>query len=274
MLGIGSKKTFRQTANKIFEKNTKYHTYDIAKSSQIHNGYTNVSYYFRTEDGKAFQVRIGNDNNFINRENEKKFLDLVHNSDYIYLNTKNGDAIKKWIIGIHPNKKTAIKLSFIKKLNKKIDKLHAMKLSEDILKHDYNCFLDKSILDERIKQKYLSLIDKYKNEPLVMSHNDLNPDNMLILEDNSIYFIDYEWARLNHPLWDICNYMREVSLPIWKMCVFGFLNRVKWSKLKDHVFICTCYAYQWTFYMEQTDKIKKYRQHLLKQMTDYYKKFY
>ncbi|MDE7434084.1 MAG: phosphotransferase [Mycoplasmoidaceae bacterium] len=81
---------------------------------------------------------------------------------------------------------------FINKIYNKIQKLHAKPVNEKVLKHDFFSFLEKTPLTKEIKEKYLSLLVQYKDEPLVMSHNDLNPDNILLLPNTFVYFIDFE----------------------------------------------------------------------------------
>lgn len=271
MLGF-NKKSNKEKANKIFEKNTEYHTYDIAKCSLIHDGFTNISYRYELEDGNEYQIRIGNDQNFINRKNEKLFLDSIGNKDYVSLNVKNGDAVKKWIVGNNPDAKTARKISFLNKLNKAIEQLHKNKINKEILNQNFEEFLEKSSLEQNIKDKYLSLLNTFNNDKLVMSHNDINPSNMLIIQDKEIYFIDYEWARINYYWWDITNYIREVKLPMWKIYIFCLLNKISFKQMKQHLFVCTCYAYQWTFYMQQTNKIIAYQKEVKKLMEYYFKK--
>lgn len=271
MLGFG-KKSNKEKANKIFTKSTGYHTYDIAKCSLIHDGFTNISYRYKLENGNEYQIRIGNDQEFINRKNEKLFLDSIGNKDYISLDTKNGNAVKKWIIGKNPDEKTSGKISFLNKLNKAIEKLHTNKLNKQILYQDFGEFFEKSSLEPEIKNKYLSLLETFRKDKLVMSHNDINPANTLIIGNNEIYFIDYEWARINYYWWDITNYIREVNLPLWKTYIFCLLNNISFKQMKQRLFVCTCFAYQWTFYMQQTDKIVNYQKKVKKLMEYYFKK--
>ncbi|HDR1123081.1 TPA: phosphotransferase, partial [Pasteurella multocida] len=46
---------------------------------------------------------------------------------------------------------------------------------------------------------------------LVPCHNDLVPENILI-KDNRIYFIDWEYSGMNHPLFDIAAFFLESKL--------------------------------------------------------------
>jgi hypothetical protein len=84
---------FKSKAINLFTKYTKYKKHDIIKIIPVHNGYTNISFKFITNDKKAYQVRISNTRN-VNRINEKNILDLVKFPYFIYFNTRTGDAIK------------------------------------------------------------------------------------------------------------------------------------------------------------------------------------
>jgi thiamine kinase-like enzyme len=61
------------------------------------------------------------------------------------------------------------------------------------------------------KIQLLSEIDiKHLNQlPLVPSHNDLNPDNLILDHSNRLWFIDWEFSAMANPCWDlaiICHY--------------------------------------------------------------------
>jgi thiamine kinase-like enzyme len=48
--------------------------------------------------------------------------------------------------------------------------------------------------------------------PLVPCHNDTLPDNFIKSGDNRLYLIDWEYAGLNDPVWDLAAYSLESSL--------------------------------------------------------------
>ena len=51
------------------------------------------------------------------------------------------------------------------------------------------------------------VIKSLEGQPLVFSHNDLLPGNVLIRKDNNKYvFIDYEYSSYNYDFYDIANY--------------------------------------------------------------------
>jgi thiamine kinase-like enzyme len=120
------------------------------------------------------------------------------------------------------------------------------------------------------KQAYLQLIENYKDLPLVLSHNDLSADNLIYTNQHQVIFIDYEWSRLNNVYWDVANFIREVNLPIVAIKYLCKALKINLQSLLVFVYLCTNYAYQWTFNMLQTKKIKLYRQQIFKKLEHYY----
>jgi thiamine kinase-like enzyme len=140
------------------------------------------------------------------------------------------------------------------------------------LKHDYFDCIDKAKLPTKHKETYVRLIKEYLKMPLVLSHNDLSADNLIYTSNNKVIFIDYEWARLNNEYWDIANFIREVDLPLPQiklLCKLMKITNIK--KLLTFVYLTANYAYQWTFNMPLTNKIKAYRIISFKRMERYYR---
>jgi thiamine kinase-like enzyme len=190
----------------------------------------------------------------------------------LYFNTKTGDAIKKWIIGVNPTYKQVCSSMFLKAFAKSLITLHNINTkTHKILKHDYlDCF-KRSKLPSRHRDKYLSLIKQYQNIPMVLSHNDLSADNLIYTPNHQVIFIDYEWSRLNNAYWDVANFIREVGLPLNKIKeLYSYLKLEDIKTLLNFVYLSTNYAYQWTFNMPMNPKIKKYRSIVLKKMEHYF----
>jgi hypothetical protein len=67
---------------------------DIKKLNQIHDGYTNISYFLQLKNNKKYHVRIGN-NSITNRVNEYAFIKAYKQEHlYKFFNIKNGDYIR------------------------------------------------------------------------------------------------------------------------------------------------------------------------------------
>lgn len=268
----------KQTVINLFVNNTNYSKNDIISVQEIHCGFTNLSFKFCVREKQPqlssyYQVRLSCDNKIVNRSNEYNVLQLIKDKNYIYYD-KNGNAIKKWIDGVNPNLFWLNKKSFLFNLVNEITKFHSYSLKQDnIMKHDYFMFLDKTNFFNPIDQElFLELISKYKNLKTVLSHNDLNPKNMIYKKDKSISLIDFEWTRVNNQYWDIANFYRETNLSYkWLVYMTKLYKNLDMNIMKDFVYISTNYAYQWTFGMSETKKILKYRKKLIKKLNRFRK---
>lgn len=257
----------------LFITHTDYQKENIKSITQIHHGFTNLSFMFVTNDNKKYQVRIGGSNDVVNRKNEYAILTTIQDKNYLYID-ENGNAIKKWIEGNPPkfvfNKKTKLKL-----LVDQIVKLHSIKFNNpNLIKHDYLFFFDKTKYEKEIDRSlYLKLIDKYQDLELILSHNDLNPMNMIYDSKNKqMHLIDYEWGRINNRYWDIANFYRETNLSLkWLKYMVDCYKGLDFKTMCDFVYISTNFAYQWTFGMQQTDKILNYRQKVLNRLEKFRK---
>lgn len=241
----------------FLEKCPKFEKKDILKISKIHSGYTNFSYKLVTRNNEMFQVRFSKSNDLVDRENEQKVINLTHfNKYFLYLDEK-GNAIKQWIIGDIYDQKN-IDEKFIDLLLQEIDLLHKTKYDNEILKHDYENVLN----NHKIAKKYLNMYEKclniLNNEKWVLSHNDLNLENMLFC-NHKLIFIDYEWARINHPLWDIINFVRETKLSESLINLIISKLKIDFLTFNKMLYICLCFAHDWALSNKQTFKIFIYR---------------
>ncbi len=259
----------------FFINNTKYEESDIKFLKKVHKGFTNESFFLFTKDKKKWQVRFTGLNDVVKRENENEVLKIIENNNYIYYDN-DGNSIREWIEGknlsLFFNKKTKLKL-----LCEEINKLHSIEFSKckNIILNDYLIYMDKTKnLQKEIKEKYIYLINKYKDLEKVISHNDLSPAN-IIYKNKKIIFIDYEWARINDNYFDIANFIRESNLSLkWLYFFSNNLDNVKYDILKEYIFIVTCFAYQWTFIANEDSKLLKYRKKCFKKMNSLYKKIF
>lgn len=68
---------------------------NIIKIKKIHQGFTNMSFYVETKNKKAYQLRLGQNNEIVDRNNEFLVLKALNLKSFLYYNKDNGDAIKK-----------------------------------------------------------------------------------------------------------------------------------------------------------------------------------
>lgn len=257
----------------LFLKQTKYTKSDIKEFNPIHKGFTNISYFVTTNDNKSYQVRLGNAVEIIDRNNELLFLKYGIENQFLYFNNKNGNAIKKWIPGHNPTNQEINSDAFLKAFAATLKKLHSAPISKNMIKHEYELYLNQAKLSKKHLVKYTSLLIKYKDMKFVLSHNDLNADNLLF-DGKKVTFIDFEWARINFDYWDCANFIRECKLPDRSIKKLAKYCNLDYNILMDWIYLCTNFAYQWTFGMPLTWKIFKYRIACYKLMNYYYKKLY
>lgn len=269
---MNSKK--RERAKILFFQYSNYSENDILKIKEIHHGYTNLSFLFVTKDKKKFQIRLGQNNEIVNRDNEINIINLLPYNYYLYMD-KKGNAIKEWLEGINPkfifNKKRIIKL-----LSDEIIKLHKINIKDaKLIKHDYFEYYKQSFEKSfpQYCKKYKEILNKHKNLKQVLSHNDINPMNFLYnRKDKKIILIDFEWARINNEYFDVANFFRETNLSCkWLEFMCNKMS-LDYEIMKEFVFVSTFFAYQWTYAIAETKKSLAYRDQVLKKTKKFYEK--
>lgn len=129
----------------------------------------------------------------------------------------DGTKITKFIKNAQDLSKVELTDELLINIAKKLRELHNFKFkaSKDF---DPISRLHYYLESNRNPQKKLNryIIDKihkyYNNCDLIMCHNDLVPGNILIFNDNSIKFIDFEYAQNNHPFFDVISFLSENNI--------------------------------------------------------------
>lgn len=268
----------------LFLKNTKYQKDQIINCEPISLGFSNKSFCLTTFDQKKFQVRFGMNNDIISRKNEFAVLKIMQDKSYIYYDQTNGNSIRKWFSGYNPELKD-IDETFLKKLIQLVEKLHHVDLNhvliQDIIPQDNFCFIKKfekkinTYVNRIYIDKYLELIQKYKNLSNCLSHNDLSLLNLIFNPKNyDLKLIDFEWSRLNNAYWDYANFIRESRLNFELSQRLAKLAKLDWLILRDHIYICTCFAVQWALSMPKDKNVYQYFLKTYDLLKDYFKTFY
>ncbi len=244
----------------------------ISSIKEIHNGYTNISFDVVYENKQRYQVRIPHCGDLINREAEYQVLKLVHDINYVYFDPKSGVAIKQWINGKTPKFGWNRGYKYLNVLFNKINELHKLqpknkKFFNKTSFDQYNENLYRLRFD--YQQKYLRLMDTYKEDKYVISHTDINPDNMIVNKRGSIFLIDYEWVAIAPEYWDYANFIRESRINYNRVEWGKYIENFDLDKLKNYIFLTSVYAYLWTWAMPQTRKILRYRRRTLRQIRWY-----
>jgi thiamine kinase-like enzyme/choline kinase/predicted transcriptional regulator len=196
-------------------------------------GMTNKNYKISVAGGKEYVLRIpgaGTDqmiDRHLEKENAMLAGELGINAKTLYFDEKNGVKISEMI----PDAETLTPKMARREEN--------MRLVANLLKklHTSKAPMKNKFDIGQVKTKYERLVDevnggyfypnfrKLKEEvlkiklmfdamrvPLVPCHNDTLPDNFIKSGDNRLYLIDWEYAGLNDPVWDLAAYSLESSL--------------------------------------------------------------
>jgi len=264
-------KDAKQIALNLLKK--KFPDKKIKTMKPLHAGYTNFSYFVILSDNSHWQVRIPHDNNIINRKTEAGVLKLIGNKEFEYFDDKTGIAIKKWTTARTPGYFTVRNKEFNEKLLRQIKDIHAVKVPSKLpiksLNFDtYNENLYR--LRFIYQKKFLCILDRHRDDKLVLNHTDINPKNILYTKDKRVVLIDFEWAALANDYWDYANYVRESGINYRNIEWEKYINNFELKKFQEVLYVSCVYAYLWTYAMPQTPKIIAYRKRTYKQIKKYY----
>lgn len=252
---------------------------DILHTNFLANGYTNKSFKIKTIKG-TYIVRLGSSDKLLHRNNEYYVYQIIKNKKYcdlIYFDIKTGNQIRKWIDGILPNHQVMHSYHFYDLLIKEIKYFHNIKKSK--LKNiEINNFFEYDNLipnkDKKYKDLAHQLINYYQHNKATFSHNDLTPWNMIYnKQTDSLFFIDYEWSRMNYEYFDLANFIREAKIHNTKYEQYFINNFDKSFTHKDitrFIFISCYYSYAWSFSMKPYKNIVAYRNKVYKIMLNIY----
>ncbi len=177
---------------------------------------------------------------FIHEKEIYETIEQLNCSDkVIYYNVENGNKIAKYIHGTRCYYQTPTdeQIIYVAKLIKKIQKsnikvsfeydaMNKINLYKSILPPEV--FVDKNY-EGKVFKEYLKIYEKYD---LVLSHNDLVKGNLLF-KFNGVFFIDWEYASMNIPLFDLASFISENNLNNDQASLF--LNKFYGAKLSQTI---------------------------------------
>lgn len=247
---------------------------EVVSVKGVHLGYTNESFIVTFSNKKKYQVRLPHCGNLINRNNEYRMIQILNIKYFDYFDPKSGIAVKKWIPGRTPWILPFWKWSKVDELFSCIRKIHHTSLAntnhkfQKIVFNAYNENLFR--LKLQYQTKFLALLDTYRDDVCVLNHSDINPQNIIKDNNGRIHLIDFEWCGLAPDYWDYANFIRETRINWYTKINWNkYIDNFNMQKLKDYIYICSVFAYLWTWMMPQTSKIKKYRAKVLRQVQHY-----
>lgn len=276
--GLANNSPLKSAIN-LLCKVIKINSIDIVDTERLVEGYSNDSYKIDTKSKGSYFVRIGRDCLALNRGIEGKILNVLKNYDLdlIYFDPKTGNQIRHWINGVNPTTTHLTSLKFYSLLAEKIRQLHSIDLSSDLKKqkmdyHLYDAYWNK--LDHKYFVLFQKILDQYLDQPMVFSHNDLTPWNVIYdAKSKKVTLIDYEWAGYNWPIFDVANFVRDADIhssPLEHYFLSFFSDQFQYDDVLNFIFVSCCYSYLWTYSVELTDDITKYRERVFKKLVMFY----
>ena len=157
----------------------------------------------------------------IDRDSEVKILNSVKNLELapkvLYQDEPAGILIWEFIPGIKPSFNSDNKDHCLQSLGRELSLIHNTSIPDDcsdIFSNSmelYGHLLQDTVYEPLYKKASSLFKELYFDEtPKVLSHNDLNQDNLLW--KNKFYFLDWEYASLNHPCFDLASLVNTYKL--------------------------------------------------------------
>ena len=187
----------------------------LIKSDQISNVYFCVFNGIKAviKEDKPYAKKIG-----LNRKREASLLNAISHScscpNIIFNDLNAGIIVWEYIEGTEAKSELILNKDFLIRLGRKVKNIH---ITDITTLSSYN-FLDfiehyKDIIkDNKSREDINNLISKLYNSDtrLTLCHNDLTKPNILV--GDTISFIDWEYASLNDPHYDIATVFQAYNL--------------------------------------------------------------
>ena len=148
-----------------------------------------------------------------------KFLETeIRNQNILYHDFNNGILIRKFSEGKKISNSEIKKKESLISLGKEIKKVHEIKINNVEINNFENAIENyRDILKNKIKDDWylnhgFKIFDSIlnRNESLIFSHNDLNPEN--VFWNKKYFFIDWEYSSANSPYFDIASIISSYNL--------------------------------------------------------------
>ena len=157
----------------------------------------------------------------IDRASEVTLLKSLQNLELapkvLYQDESAGILIWEFIPGEKPSFNSGNKDNCLRSLGRELSLIHNTSIPDDcsdIFSNSielYGHLLQDTVYEPLYKKASSLFKELYFDEtPKVLSHNDLNQDNLLW--KNKFYFLDWEYASLNHPCFDLASLVNTYKL--------------------------------------------------------------
>ena len=186
--------------------------------SQVTGGMMNISYLLKDKSGKKYIIYIPTEqaNEMVDRPLEKEHQRIAYElgitSKNVYFDTESGIKINEYIEG---NSLDKVEFFDYDKVANLFRKLHNSIILSRSDYAPFNRFVNeyekeaKSFLKEEdpeyqeLRDFLFSKRDFLESQRLTLCHNDAQRSNIILSNDEEYFFIDFEFAGNNDPIYDI-----------------------------------------------------------------------
>lgn len=248
--------------NKIREAFTSIIGKKIHSYHPVDGGLSNISH----EVNDSYIIRTPNDfvQPFNDYQKEKFILESLQklniSEKVVHFDTANGIKISKFVHGGLLYKETPTDEQ-IRLTSKALKKLHRSNIEVpynfDLFGrlNFYKTFAKKETLDQRYEKKIVRQIETIiSKDKMVICHNDLVRGNLLYRFEKLIV-IDWEYAGMNHPYFDLASFISENDLSDEQANLFltsylgSKLNKLKNRRIKSFIEFNDILWYYWAIMM-------------------------
>lgn len=221
----------KATAIELFKRIIKK---PIRSTFELKNGLNN--YNLLINDAYVVRIRYENEdkyNPFYKTANEYNSLQIMKElslgENLLYFNNVNGNKISKYIHRVfsYGDKPSESQITLVAKSLRKMHRICSSCNYEFNMFSRLDYYKNATKLNPLNKWKEKRIIKEAKNlyqkGHLVFCHNDLVKGNMLF-RDNRLFLIDYEYAGLNSPLFDLASFLSENDLRDEETMIFFLRN--------------------------------------------------
>ncbi len=198
-------------------------------TKKIEYGITNDSYLLKTDE--VLRVGVPKINKIIDRNNEIKILKLLEDNDLTVkileygFDTKNYFFLKtKYLPFTYNLVQQKLTKEKILQIFQTLKNFRSIPIENTDIKF-FNWKSQLKLFKSNIKKSQFDLTEyeidlikifkNYKCKNIVLSHNNLMPNNFLFNDDSDdkkVYLIDFEYSSLNDELYDVASFISETLI--------------------------------------------------------------
>lgn len=117
------------------------------------------------------------------------------------------------------------------KINNRFDKLKQFANDKNLLcnvisEMEYKWKIIQNNIYSKCKKNNIDIYEIIKNEDKILSPSDFGFHNAILKEDDSVTFIDYEYAGFDDPVKLVGDFFTQIEVPVDEKYIYGFINMI------------------------------------------------